>query len=116
MKMELKIGETPVTVEWEDNESVAALAALCADEPLTLQLSMYGGFEQVGPIGQRLPSQVVQTVTQSGDIVLYSSSQIVIFYGSNSWPYTRLGHITDKSGEELKDLLSNGDITVTFSR
>ena len=116
MKMELKIGETPVVVEWEDNESVAALAALCADEPLTLQLSMYGGFEQVGPIGQRLPSQDVQTVTNAGDIVLYSSSQIVIFYGSNSWAYTRLGHITDKSGEELKDLLSNGDVTVTFSR
>ena len=115
-KMELKIGETPVTVEWEDNESVEALSALCADEPLTLQLSMYGGFEQVGPIGQRLPSQDVQTVTQSGDIVLYSSSQIVIFYGSNSWAYTRLGHITDKSGEELKGLLSNGDVTVTFSR
>ena len=115
-KMKLKIGETPVTVEWEDIESVDALAELCADSPLTLQLSMYGGFEQVGPIGQRLPSQDVQTVTNAGDIVLYSSSQIVIFYGSNSWAYTRLGHITDKSGEELKDLLSNGDVEVTFSR
>ena len=68
-----------------------------------------------GPIGSRLPSSDVQTVTDSGDIVLYSGSQLVVFYGSNSWAYTRLGHITDKTPEEMKTLLGNGDVTITLS-
>ena len=112
--MQMKINDTPVTVAWEENESVAALKEL-ARNGLSIQMSMYGGFEQVGAIGQRLPSQDVQTSTSSGDIVLYSSSQLVVFYGTNSWAYTRLGHITDKTSEEMRTLLSNGDVTITLS-
>ena len=112
--MQMKINNTPVTVAWENNESVAALKELAAND-LTIQMSMYGGFEQVGSIGQRLPSSDVQTSTSSGDIVLYSSNQLVVFYGSNSWAYTRLGHITDKTPEEMRTLLSNGDVTITLS-
>ena len=112
--MQMKINDTPVTVAWENNESVSALKDL-AMSGLTIQMSMYGGFEQVGSIGQRLPSHDVQTSTSSGDIVLYSSNQLVVFYGSNSWAYTRLGHITDKTSDEMRMLLSNGDVTITIS-
>lgn len=112
--MQMKINDTPVTVAWENNESVSALKDL-AMSGLTIQMSMYGGFEQVGSIGQRLPSHDVQTSTSAGDIVLYSSNQLVVFYGSNSWAYTRLGHITDKTPEEMRTLLSNGDVTITIS-
>ena len=113
--LRMMIGDTVVAVEWENNESVEALKALCQDGSLTIQMSMYGGFEQVGAIGQRLPSQDVQTSTAAGDIVLYSSDQLVVFYGHNAWAYTRLGHITDKTSEEMRELLSNGDVTITLS-
>ena len=112
--LEMKIAGTPVTVAWEDNDAVAALKEYCRDQILTIPLSMYGGFEQVGSIGTTLPQNDVQTTTQSGDIVLYSGNQIVVFYGSNSWAYTRLGHITDKSQDELNALLSNGDVSITL--
>ena len=112
--MRMKINGTPVTVAWEDNESAAALKELAAGG-LEIRMSMYGGFEQVGSIGQRLPAGDVQTTTSSGDIVLYSGSQLVVFYGSNSWAYTRLGHITDKTPEEMRALLGSGDVTVTLS-
>ena len=115
LTLKMQIGETPVAVEWEDNESAAALTELCRKGPLTIRMSMYGGFEQVGPIGQSLPQNDRQTTTEAGDIVLYSGNQIVVFYGSNSWAYTRLGRITDKSAEELADLLGNGDVTVTLA-
>ena len=111
----LTVNSTPVTVQWEQNESVTALMELVGNEPLTIRMSMYGGFEQVGPIGQSLPRNDAQTTTQAGDIVLYSGNQIVVFYGSNSWAYTRLGHITDKTPQELKELLGNGDVTITIS-
>lgn len=111
--MKMWIDDTPVRVEWEDNASVAALAALAADG-LTIQMSMYGGFEQVGPIGAGLPRSDEQTVTAAGDVVLYSGSQLVVFYGSNAWAYTRLGRIADRSAEELAGLLGSGDVTITL--
>ena len=58
--MNMKIGETPVTVAWGDNPSV-------------------------------------------------------VFYGSNSWAYTRLGHITDQNADGMRALLADGDVTVTIT-
>lgn len=113
--LKMMIGETAVKVEWEDNESVKALLELAKGGPLTVQMSMYGGFEQVGSLGTSLPRNDAQTTTQAGDIVLYSGDQIVVFYGSNSWAYTRLGHITDKTAGELAELLGHGDVTITLS-
>ena len=114
-ELQMTIGNTPVSVDWEDNEAVEALKDLCRNQPLTIQMSMYGGFEQVGSIGTALPQNDMQTTTSAGDIVLYSGDQMVVFYGSNSWAYTRLGHITDKTQAELAELLSNGNVTVTLS-
>lgn len=111
----MKIGDTTVTVDWEENESVAALRELVKDKPLTVQMSMYGGFEQVGSLGTSLPRNDSQTTTAAGDIVLYSGNQIVVFYGSNSWAYTRLGHVTDKTAAEMAELLGNGNVTITIS-
>ena len=110
----MMIGETEVTVVWEENESVQALRELCETAPLRIAMSMYGGFEQVGAIGTRLPGSDLQTTTAAGDIVLYSGSQFVVFYGSNAWAYTRLGRITDQRAEDLAALLGNGDVTITL--
>ena len=111
--MKMMINDTIVAVDWEDNDSVDALREL-AEKGLMIQMSMYGGFEQVGSIGISLPRKDVQTTTSAGDIVLYSGNQIVVFYGSNSWAYTRLGHITDQTAEQMKALLGNGDVTITL--
>ena len=113
--MKMKIGDTPVTVAWEDNLSVEALRALCAQGPLTIQLHTFGGFEQVGDIGFSLPRDDEQTTTKAGDIVLYAGDQMVVFCGSNTWAYTRLGHITDQTADGMRQLLANGDVTVTIT-
>ena len=113
--MKLTIDGTELDVLWADNESAAALRDLAADAPLTIQMSPYGGFEQVGPIGQRLPQNDAQTVTEPGDIVLYSGNQIVVFYGSNSWAYTRLGKIRGMDQAALTQLLGHGAVTLTLS-
>ena len=113
--MEMTIGATPVQVEWENNESVQALRALCQAGPLRIRMSMYGGFEQVGALGAALPRSDTQTVTSAGDIVLYAGNQIVVFYGSNTWAYTRLGRITDKTAGEMANLLGNGDVEITLT-
>ena len=114
-QLRLFLNGTEVAVLWEENESVAALAELAAAGPLTVQMSIYGGFEQVGPLGAELPRNDSQTTTQPGDIVLYSGDRIVIFFGSNSWAYTRLGRIVDQTAEELAELLGKGDVSIVLS-
>lgn len=113
--LRMMIGDNTVAVQWVENEAVDALIELVKDGPLTVQMSMYGGFEQVGSLGTSLPRNDVQTTTRAGDIVLYSGNQIVVFYGSNSWAYTRLGRITDKTAEELAGLLGNGNVVITIT-
>ena len=111
-KLSLTINGQNVSVQWEDNESVEVLKDLVKNNHLTIQMSMYGGFEQVGSLGTSLPRSDRQTTTTAGDIVLYSGNQIVIFYGSNAWAYTRLGHITDNNATKMTELLGNGNVTI----
>ncbi|MBQ7278707.1 MAG: hypothetical protein IJR17_05880 [Clostridia bacterium] len=113
--LQLQINGQAVTVAWESNEAVEALQALCAREPLILSTSRYGGFEQVGPIGTTLPAQDRHTQTEPGDIMLYASDQIVVFFGSNSWAYTPLGRITDPDTPGLCALLDTPTATLTFT-
>ena len=113
MKLTLRIDGIEVDVIWADNDSVKALKNL-AEDGLTINMSKYGGFEQVGSIGSTLPSSDTRITTNPGDIVLYSSNQIVIFYDSNTWSYTKLGHI-NLSKSELTDLLGDKDVVITLN-
>ena len=112
--MKMKIGNEEVDVIWEDNESVKALRELVGSGTVSINMSMYGGFEQVGDIGTSLPRNDAQTTTSCGDIVLYSGDKLVVFYGSNSWSYTKLGKIFGLDKAQLTELLSEGDVTITI--
>lgn len=112
-EMVMKIDGTKVDVTWEENASVEELEELAASG-LSISMSMYGGFEQVGSIGKSITQNDKQMTTGAGDIVLYSGNQLVVFYGSNSWAYTKLGKI-NMSQKELADLLGKGDVTITIS-
>ena len=113
IEMKLIIGDTEVPVTWEDNDSVREITDMISDRPLTVQMSMYGGFEQVGELGRSVVRDDRQITTSPGDIVLYAGNSIVVFYGSNSWAYTKLGHI-DLSDDQLRDLLGNEDVKITL--
>ena len=102
----LTIDGTAVDVQWENNTAVTELYAL-AQNAITVNTSAYGGFEQVGSLPQSFSRSEVQMTAQPGDIVLYSGNQLVVFFGSNSWSYTKLGHINGLSADELTVLLDN---------
>lgn len=112
--MVMLINDTEIEVLWEDNESVKELKKMAEDKDISIAMSGYGGFEQVGSLGTSITRNDVQMTTSSGDIVLYSGSNIVIFYGSNSWSYTKLGKVINKTDEELAELLSGSDIVMTI--
>ena len=110
--MILYIDENEMNVSWLDNDSSKALKSIA---PLTITMSRYGDFEQVGSIGQSIVSDNHQITTEPGDIVLYNSNNLVIFFGSNSWSYTKLGHI-DLSQNELRNILDKESVTVEIKK
>ena len=112
MKMNVQIGDQTFTATLENNQAVEELVEMMEAGPVTLQLDDYGGFEKVGSLGRSLTASDSQTTTVAGDIVLYNGSNIVMFYGSNSWSYTRLGKIDDLSG--WAEALGSGSVSVTF--
>lgn len=112
-KMTLQIGDSSFTATMEQNAAADAFADMMREAPVVIQMSDYSGFEKVGSLGTTLPASDSQTTTQPGDIVLYNGNQIVVFYGSNTWSYTRLGRVDDLSGWE--DALGSDEATVTFS-
>ena len=110
-EMKLYIDEILLDVSWEDNDSVKALKEIL---PLTINMSEYGGFEQTGMIGQNIVRNDKQIDVVPGDIVLYNGNQISVFYSTSSWPYTKLGHIENKTNEELNALLNKESVTFTL--
>ena len=113
MNMTVQVGEYTFTAALENNAAAGALAEMMEEGPVTIWMEDYGGFEKVGDLGTSLPASNRRITTQTGDIVLYQGSQVVIFYGSNTWSYTRLGHIEDLTSWE--EALGGGDVSVTFS-
>lgn len=109
----LSAGNETFAVALENNDAANALMELLQNGSVTISLNDYGGFEKVGALGTDLTADDAYTTTQAGDIVLYQGNQIVIFYGSNSWSYTRLGKINET--EDLQAALGKGTVSVTFS-
>ena len=116
-KMYITIGNQTLPVTLVKNNATEALMAALAANPITYEADDYGGFEKVGALGMSLPTSNQQLTTQAGDVILYSGNQIVLFYGSHSWSYTRLGRIEYESLEQLKSFLKAGQgrVSVTLS-
>ena len=116
-QIKITVSGKSLPVKIEDNVATKALVAALREAPITYEAHDYGGFEKVGGIGRTLPSNDSQITTSPGDVILYNSDQIVLFYGSNSWSYTRIGKIQYGTIEELKSFLQagNGNISVSLS-
>ena len=101
-KLYITIDGKTLSVELVDNAATQTLVTALQEGDITYEAHDYGGFEKVGALGRSLPTSDTQTTTQAGDVILYNGNQIVLFYGSNSWSYTRLGHMEYSSQAELE--------------
>ena len=112
--MKLYFNDTEIPVIWEDNQTVQELMEEAGKGDIVVQMSMYSDNEQVGSLGKSYTKNDEQITTHSGDIVLYSGDKIVVFYGSNSWAYTRLGKMNVPESD-VTELLSSGNITLKIA-
>lgn len=113
----LEIAGKTTAVQLADSGAAQAFARRLEVSPITYTARDYGGFEKVGTPGFSLPADDRHVTTAAGDIMLYQRSQLVLFYGSNSWSYTPIGTITGLSQRELESFLcaGKGNVTVTFT-
>ncbi|MDE7347004.1 MAG: hypothetical protein K2N48_09750 [Muribaculaceae bacterium] len=114
-KIQLTVGEKTMTATLVDNAATRELKALLEKGPITIQMSDYGGFEKVGELLQSFTTSNSQITTEPGDIMLYQGNNMVIFYGNNSWSYTRLGKIDGATADNLRQFLGSGSISLTVS-
>ena len=116
-KMYITIGEQTESVTLVGNNATKALVEKLKQAPVTVSLNSSGGFEIWGSLGFSLPTSNEQVYAQPGDVILYNGSNICIFYGTNSWSYTRLGKIDGLNESELRSFLKAGEsnISVTLS-
>ena len=98
-----------------DNPSSEAYAELLKTGDVTVNMHDYGSFEKVGALGTELTRSDEQITTEPGDVILYQGNQITIYYDVNTWSFTRLGKVQGLTQQELKAILGEGDVTVTFS-
>ncbi len=116
-KLYITIDGQAQAVTLVDNQATKTLVEKLQQAPVTVTLSSSGDFEIWGALGFSLPTSNEQINAQPGDVILYNGSNICIFYGTNSWSYTRLGKIDGLSESELRTFLKAGEsnITVTLS-
>lgn len=110
--LKITVGDYELTATFEDNSSAEEFKQLLAQGPVTVEMDDYGGFEKVGSLGTTLTRNDRQITTEPGDVILYQGNQITIYYGTNTWSFTRLARIDDPT--DLKAKLGEGTVQITF--
>ena len=113
-RIEIRIGQASFTCLLENNDVARAFADML---PLRMNMSELNGNEKYSSLGRDLPTSAVRPGTiNAGDLMLWGSSTLVLFYEtfSSSYSYTRLGRITDTEG--LAEAVGNGNVTVYFDK
>ena len=113
MKLKVTIGTNTFTATLYNNATVTAFKTRL---PMTLNMTELNGNEKYFDLTDNLPANASNPGTiQAGDLMLYGSNTLVLFYKSfsTSYSYTPMGHIDDASG--LTATLGSGNVTVSLA-
>jgi len=111
--MKIKIGNSTFTATLYDNATATAFKSLL---PLTLNMVELNGNEKYADLSRSIPINASNPGTiQNGDLMLYGSSTVVLFYKtfSTSYSYTRIGKIDNVEGLATAVGFDN-NVAVTF--
>ena len=115
MKIQITVGDRTMSATLSDNASAKAFYELLKQGPVSIDMHDYGSFEKVGPLGTDIVKSDESITTTPGDIILYQGNQVTIYYDVNTWNFTLLGHVDGATGENMREFLGDGNVTVSFS-
>ncbi|MBL3547251.1 cyclophilin-like fold protein [Chryseobacterium sp. KMC2] len=111
-QLKITVGTTVFNATLANNATATAFKAML---PLTLNMSELGGVEKFASLPSNPPSNHTYPGTiQNGDLMLYSSNTLVLFYATfnTSYSYTRIGTVNNPTG--LTAALGSGSVTVKY--
>lgn len=111
-KITITVNSKTFTATLFDNKSAKAFKDIL---PLTITMNELNRNEKYYDLANSLPRNSSNPGTiKNGDLMLYGSKTVVLFYEtfSTSYDYTKLGTIDDVSG--LANALGSGNVTVIF--
>ena len=112
VKLKITIGTNIFTATFYNNATATAFKATL---PMTINMTELNGNEKYFDFPGNLPSNASNPGTiQTGDLMMYGSNTLVLFYKTFSTPYsyTQIGRIDNPSG--LAAVLGSGSVTVGF--
>ncbi|QQR48126.1 hypothetical protein JKA73_08415 [Myxococcus xanthus] len=110
--MRITIGPKSFTVKLHNSETATAFKSIL---PVTANMTDLNANEKYYRLPSDLPVNASNPGTiQAGDVMLYGSNTLVLFYKtfSTSYSYTRIGKVENAS--ELAATLGSGNVTVMF--
>ncbi|WDF77210.1 cyclophilin-like fold protein [Mucilaginibacter sp. KACC 22773] len=110
--MKITIASRTFTAKLLENPTAAAFKAML---PMTINMNELNGNEKYFDLSEDLVRNASNPGTiHAGDLMLYGSNTLVLFYKTFSTPYsyTRIGHIDDITG--LAAALGSKGVTVNF--
>lgn len=110
----IEVNKKELIVKVEDNSSSKALLERLKDGNIIVNAHDYSNFEKVGELGFELPTNNKQITTKPGDVILYQGNNICLYYGTNTWNFTKIGEVINVDDNELKSLLGGGNVTLTL--
>lgn len=111
-KIKITVNAQTFTATLFDNPSAKAFMDML---PLTIKMTELNGNEKYYDLPQNIPTNASNPAyIQNGDLMLYGSTTLVIFYKSfpTSYSYTKLGKLDNPAG--LAAALGSSNINVTF--
>ncbi|KAH6973274.1 hypothetical protein EDB80DRAFT_595954 [Ilyonectria destructans] len=111
--LQLTIGSSVFTASVLDNPTVSAFISLL---PLNLRMSDLNGNEKYADLSTSLPTAPTDPGSiRAGDLMLYNSRTLVLWYEnySTTYTYTRIGTIEDVGS--LAAAVGGGQINVGFA-
>jgi hypothetical protein len=112
-QIKIRIGSKNFIAVLDDNATAAAFKALL---PMTVEMTELNGNEKYARLSGNLPTKAANPGTiQTGDLMIYGSKMLVLFYKTfpTSYEYTRLGRVKDTTG--LAEAVGSAAVTVTFA-
>ena len=115
-EMYITVGDNKLKVNLAENSTVDALVEILKQGDITYTAHA-NNFEIYGDIGHGLTTKNDTHLTSEvGDVFLWAGDNICIFFGNNSYSYTRIGKIEGYTAAQLKEMLApSSSVQVTIS-